>query len=401
VTKSFQSARPNSPNRSWLARLRKLFWFLRTVDVDQIGTVIAEFDARQRRLEQAQRDIEAVLLTAQAGIDAKLAPIPEIQDVQAEIKAKLDALAQSRDAATETVAILDIKNLGYEIGRRLAEENLSIVPTQPDYSRLRSKVCTQDDFATDWLRYWCGELHTTPYYHRKIWELCYVAQALFAAGKLVPGSRGLGFGCGEEPLPSLFAKYGVRVLATDLEADRPEAEVWRLTDQHASTVEVMRRLDICPDPQLLANIEFRAADMNAIPPEFDNQFDFCWSACALEHLGSLDNGLTFIERSLRTLKVGGVAVHTTEFTFDQGKTIDNYPTVLYQQHHLLQLTDRLRAKGYEVAEFDFSSGSGVLDRFVDLPPFTNDMLIGPAHYAHLKLLLDGYTCTSVGIIIIK
>jgi SAM-dependent methyltransferase len=364
--------------RSLLASLRQIFRFVRTVNLDQIVPLIAEFDARQSRLEQAQRHADAVLR---------------------DVESRMRALLERPDLRTQAISILDIKNLGYELGRRLAAENFADRPTQIDYSTLKSKLCTQDDFATGWLLYWCQELRTAPHYHRKIWELCYVAQALFSAGLLAPGHRGLGFGCGEEPLPSLFAKYGTSVLATDLAADRAEAEVWRLTDQHAATVEAIRRPEICPDPKLLGNIEFQEVDMNAIPSEFEGQFDFCWSTCALEHLGTLESGLKFIENSVRTLRPGGVAVHTTEFTVNDGPTIDNHPIVLYQQQHLLELERRLSASGYKVSEFDFSPGDGMLDRFVDLPPFRDNLLIPPQHYAHLKLLLDGYTCTSAGIII--
>jgi SAM-dependent methyltransferase len=220
---------------------------------------------------------------------------------------------------------------------------------------------------------------------------------LFAQGMLGPGRSGLGFGCGEEPLPSLFAKYGAKVLATDLDPSRHESEIWRLTGQHSAAVEQFRRRDICADDQLLANITFRPVDMNALPQEFDGQFDFCWSACAFEHLGSLANGLEFVENSLRTLKPGGVAVHTTEFTFDEGTSLDNWPTVLYQKRHLLELADRLRTKGYRTDNFDFDRGHGMIDNLVDLPPWENSLRTPP--YAHLKLSVEGFTCTSAGIII--
>jgi SAM-dependent methyltransferase len=359
MTPGIEGARRAPRRDGLLARLRKAFQLLRTVD---LADLIAQFDARQRKLEQAQRDIAMLPIAA---------------------------------------GLLDIKNLGYEIGRQLAQKNFADRSITVDPTRLRSKLCTQNDFSTDWLFYWCHELHSVPFYHRKLWELCYVAQVLFSEGKLAPGHRGIGFGCGEEPLPSLFAKYGAIVTATDLEAMRPEAEVWRSTAQHASAIETIRRPDICPDQQLLTNIEFHPADMNAIPREFDGQFDFCWSTCALEHLGSIENGLIFIENSLRTLKPGGVAVHTTEFTVTEGETIDNHPIVLYQRHHLDKLADRLHAGGYEVVDFDFSPGDGVLDRYVDLPPYQdkNNILMPLHHFAHLKLLLDGYTCTSIGIII--
>lgn len=295
------------------------------------------------------------------------------------------------------MAILNIKNLGYELGRALAERELRRPQSEPTGASLRPKLCTQSDFESEWLSYWCQEIRTVPFYHRKIWEFCFICQALFAEGMLAPGREGLGFGCGEEPLPSLFAKYGVKVLATDLDPSRRESEIWRVTGQHSAAAEEFRRRDICPDDQLLANIDFRPADMNALPREFDGQFDFCWSACAFEHLGSLANGLAFVENSLRTLKPGGIAVHTTEFTLDEGETLDNWPTVLYQKRHLVELAKRLRTKGYRIDDFDFDQGHGLIDRLVDLPPWSHPLLTPP--YAHLKLSVDGFICTSAGIII--
>jgi SAM-dependent methyltransferase len=295
------------------------------------------------------------------------------------------------------MALLNIKTLGYELGRMLAERDLRQPQSQPSPVRLRSKLCTQSDFESDWFLYWCQEIRAVPFYHRKLWEFCYICQALFAAGMLAPGRRGLGFGCGEEPLPSLFAKYGAEVLATDLDPTRHESQIWRTTGQHSASVEALRRREICEDERLLANIEFRPVDMNALPREFDGRYDFCWSACAFEHLGNLANGLDFVENSLRALKPGGIAVHTTEFTFAEGETLDNWPTVLYQKRHLLELAERLRNKGHQVEDFDFDPGSGIIDRLVDLPPWSHDLL--PPASAHLKLSVDGFTCTSAGMII--
>jgi SAM-dependent methyltransferase len=364
--------------RSLMLRARQLLRLSASLNPYRVFKTIAELEARQLRLERAQREIESLLRDTQGKIEAAL---------------------QAADVNTSLPGILDIKNLGYELGRRLAEEKLAPRPIRVDRSQLRSKLCTQDDFDTDWLVFWCNELRTAPFYHRKIWELCYVAQVLFADGLLSAGRHGLGFGCGEEPLPSLFAKYSARVTATDLDPDRPEAVAWRMTAQHAAAVEAVRRADICPDRELLEQIEFTPVDMNAIPPEFERQFDFCWSTCALEHLGTLANGLAFIENSVKTLKPHGLAVHTTEFTLNDGETIDNHPIVLYQRQHFEELASRLRANGHEVVDFDFNPGSGVMDRFIDLPPFRDNALIGPQHYAHLKLLFDRHTCTSIGIII--
>ena len=107
---------------------------------------------------------------------------------------------------------------------------------------------------------------------------------------LRPGRSGLGFGCGREPLPSLFAKYGCKIVATDLPAATAQARKWLATNQRAADPQTMLYPTICPDPAKLANISFGELDMNHLPPELDGKFDFCWSCCALEHLGSLALG---------------------------------------------------------------------------------------------------------------
>ena len=147
------------------------------------------------------------------------------------------------------------------------------------------------------------------------------------------------------------------------------------------------------------------ADMNAIPADLAG-YDFCWSICALEHLGSIEKGLAFVENALAVLKPGGLAVHTTEFNIaPRGPTIDHWPTVLFQRDHLLALAGRLAAAGHEVAPFDFALGDRPMDRFIDLPPWSHDM---PAEWqgwhgtpAHLKIALDGFVSTCFGLVVRK
>jgi SAM-dependent methyltransferase len=365
---------------------------------------IASAEKRLAEIEARQRGIESVLrsrLSELAALSQELTP-EAVDNTLRALGQRLQGNQPNysyfnlrlRDYET---ALLNIKNLGYELGRALAERQLRSTPASPSAARLKSKLCTQSDFESDWFLYWCQEIRTIPIYHRKIWEFCYICQVLFAEGMLAPGRCGLGFGCGEEPLPSLFAKYGVKVLATDLDPDREESEIWRATKQHSVSAETYRRRDICPDENLLANIDFRPVDMTTLPSDFDGQFDFCWSACACEHLGSIANGLEFVESSLRTLKPGGIAVHTTEFTLEDGETLDDWPTVLYQKRHLVELAERLRARGYQVADFDFDPGGGIMDRLVDVPPWDHDLLTPTA--AHLKLSVDGFTCTSAGMVV--
>ena len=202
-------------------------------------------------------------------------------------------------------ALLNIKTLGYELARLLTNCQPRPVPTEAPTAALRAKLCTQSDMESAWVSFWCAEVGVGPVYHRKIWELCYIAQVLHSAGMLTAGRSGIGFGCGREPLPSLFAKYGCEVLATDLPRNTAAARGW--AGQLATGLIDVRRPEICSDQQKLDNIRFRYLDMNKIPEDLYGAFDFCWSSCALEHLGSLAQGAEFIEASLRVLKPQGMA----------------------------------------------------------------------------------------------
>jgi 2-polyprenyl-3-methyl-5-hydroxy-6-metoxy-1,4-benzoquinol methylase len=243
-------------------------------------------------------------------------------------------------------------------------------------------------------------------YHRKIWELCYVLQALDERGVLTPGTRGLGFGCGQEPIPSLLAAMGINVTVTDLESESARRQGWVGTAQHASGLRSCHRANLVDWDTFSRHASFEHVDMNQIPAHL-RDYDFCWSVCSLEHLGTIANGLSFIEKSLETLKPGGFAIHTTEFNFmNDEQTIDSWPTVLFQRRHFEDVARRLRHFGHVVAELDFNIGSGPMDKFIDLPPYVHDFHPGVAkHWApgvsHLKLLIDGFPSTCFGLIIQK
>ena len=144
----------------------------------------------------------------------------------------------------------------------------------------------------------------------------FISQALAEAGLLRDGSRGLGFAVGREPLPSLFASFGVSVLATDAPTDLGTTRLWEQTAQYAANAAVLNERGICSEEQERRLLRFERINMNTIPPNL-RDFDFCWSSCALEHLGSLRAGVNFIRRSLDTLKPGGYAIHTTELNVFQ------------------------------------------------------------------------------------
>lgn len=307
------------------------------------------------------------------------------------------------------LANLNIKNMGYELGKNMTSHLAEMpVPDAPGRPGLTSKPTTQSDIDSSWFIYWCAQLKVAPLYHRKLWELAFVLQALHEHDLLAAGRRGIGFGCGEEPLASYFASIEIDTLVTDLEPARVVGLGWQETRQHASSIEQAFHRDLVARDLFDRHVSHCHIDMNQLPA-FDQSYDFCWSVCALEHLGSIAKGLEFIENSLAAIKPGGIAVFTTEFNYQpDGSTIDNWMTVLFQRKHFEALAARLATQGHCMLGPDFDIGDGVLDRFVDLPPYSlgEGLLLreqwAPVNQmAHLKLSIDGYAATCYGIIIRK
>lgn len=278
------------------------------------------------------------------------------------------------------------------IGTRVMDGGVGTAKRQPSLERPVSQACTQAQFDTPIYRYWCGEIRETPRYHRKQWEFCYILQALTVTGALREGNRGLGFGVGTEPLTAVLAAHGCRIVATDLDSDEAARAGWVDTNQHASQLAALNTHGICDPKRFAANVRFRVVDMNHIPVELMD-FDFTWSACCLEHLGSIRNGLAFIENSLAALRPGGIAVHTTELNCSSNTaTLDSGGTVLFRKRDIEYLCERLRQAGHEV-ETNFHLGEQPLDDYVDAPPYSSDR--------HLKLRIAQYTTTSFGLIVRK
>jgi len=210
---------------------------------------------------------------------------------------------------------------------------------------------------------------------------------------LEEGRRGLGFGVGAEPLTAVFADRGASVLATDLEPDEAKEAGWVHTDQHAQSKQDMNNRGICAPSKFDELVDFRFMDMNNIDKDLEGQFDFVWSACAYEHLGSIMHGLEFVVNSVKCLKPGGVAVHTTEFNCSSdNETLDHASTVLFRKRDMLALQKRLKLMGGEM-EFNFNLGDLPLDLHIDTAPYKED--------EHLKLQIMRWAVTSFGIIVRK
>lgn len=257
---------------------------------------------------------------------------------------------------------------------------------------LSSCVCTQRQLQSKQFRDWAVRMKENPdYLHRKLWEFFYIAQALDERGMLRPGRRGLGFAVGREPLPSLFASLGCEILATDLHEDGAREKGWVGTSQHAGNLEVLNTRGLCPEKEFRERVQFRYVDMNHLPSDLRG-FDFVWSSCSIEHVGSIELAQNFMYEMTRCLKPGGVAVHTTEYNVSSNvDTVSEGWTVIFRRRDIEQMCQTLESRGHRVAPLNFDTGNDPADLHVDLPPY--------AQQVHLKLQLEQYTSTSIGIIV--
>jgi len=258
---------------------------------------------------------------------------------------------------------------------------------------LRSCVCSQAMLESDEFQRWVERMKgRRGWMHRKLWEWCYIAQVLSERDLLRSGRRGLGFAVGQEPLSALFASCGCDVVATDLATEKVNKEVWIDTNQHAAELKELNEAQICPDDIFGQRVSFRFVDMNQIDDDLEG-FDFLWSSCSFEHLGTLELGKQFIYNTMRCLKPGGIAVHTTEYNLSSNiETVEKGQDVIYRRRDLEEIAEHLRAGGNSI-DLDFTLGTGPFDLHVDVSPYKQE--------AHLRLELWGYTCTSYGLIIQK
>jgi hypothetical protein len=260
---------------------------------------------------------------------------------------------------------------------------------EPMLSEVTSQLCTARQFSEPAFRRWSEAMTIDPaVVHRKNWEWVFILQALHRAGMLRTGTRGLAFGTGREPIVSLLASYGVDVVATDAPAQIGKG--WSGSNQHAQQLQDLHKPAIVDAERFNEHVTFEVVDMRQVPGHL-RQFDFLWSSCALEHLGSLQAGIDFITSTMECLAPGGVAVHTTEFNLSSNQeTVEAGWVSIYRKRDIEALVGTLEADRHEVWAVNYFPGFSELDEHVDFPPYG---------LPHIKVRFEDFTITSLGLVV--
>lgn len=258
---------------------------------------------------------------------------------------------------------------------------------------INSSIVNQTDIESEefqkWSKYWSSNKII---YNRKSWEWGFICHNLSKENILTENKIGLGFAVGREPLPTIFAKEGCTILASDAPLDNNIMTLWNNTNQHCNELDNVYYQGLLDKNKFLDKVQFRPIDMTNLPTDLNNQFDFIWSTCAIEHIGGINKGLQFVIDSLNYLKNGGIAIHTTEFNLSSNTdTIDNPTLCLFRINDFLELEKRI----FNIATIDpliIKDNGCEHDLIIDKYPYKS---------THLKLDIGGYVATCIGIIIRK
>lgn len=254
-----------------------------------------------------------------------------------------------------------------------------IIHKSPSFTSPTSQLVSASQFYEPRFRELVSRLSLEAVLDRKIWEYCFIVNAIETYAKTGPGARGLAFGCGMEFITSVFAAGGSEILATDYVEQSHNWQAQGLDDLYSSAHIDRASFD--------ARVKFQHLDMNQIDPLLTG-FDFLWSTGSLEHIGGYDKGLAFVENAMNCLKPGGIAVHTTEFTLTSEQVGHDTPNLsFYCRRDIEQLAARLINSGHMII-LNFERGHTVADTHVDTPPFN----YGRTLCAHFS----SHVVTSIG-----
>jgi SAM-dependent methyltransferase len=193
-----------------------------------------------------------------------------------------------------------------------------------------SKICDAADWFDPEIKEVIeNELQESARLHRKQWEFAMIFLTLQKLDLLKSDKIGLSLGGGNERVLYSIAKHIKKLYVTDLYDDNTSWDCARTSDPNEFIKASM------PFPIDVEKIQAIRMDMRNL--DFgDNSFDFCYSSCAIEHIGKDEDFIQHFNEVNRVLKEGGVYVLTTELQFGD-ETIRDQNNYIFSREHLSSL----------------------------------------------------------------
>lgn len=172
-----------------------------------------------------------------------------------------------------------------------------------------SKICDAADwFEPDFNRIIREELEELPRFHRKQWEFAMIYYILEKQGLLSEDKIGLSVGGGYERVLYSIARKIKHLTVTDI---YEMGTTWDTARTDSPEELIKQRMPFSVDLKKLCVMNMDMRDL-----KFDDKsFDFCYSSCSIEHIGTYEDFVKHLDEVWRVLKESGIYVFTTEFHF--------------------------------------------------------------------------------------
>lgn len=240
-----------------------------------------------------------------------------------------------------------------------------------------SKICDAADWFDPKIKMVIeNELRESARLHRKQWEFAMIFLTLQKLSLLESDKKGLSLGGGNERVLYSIANHIKKLIVTDLYDDNTSWDCARTSDPN----EFIKSAK--PFPIDDEKIEAFRMDMRYLDFD-DNTFDFCYSSCAIEHIGEDKDFIQHFNEVNRVLKKGGIYVLTTELQFGD-KTIRDQNNFIFSKDHIANLIS------YSDLDFVSDVNASLSENQVNYPFPSN--IINTAFHGHnfinQKLLKD-------------
>jgi SAM-dependent methyltransferase len=176
------------------------------------------------------------------------------------------------------------------------------------------------------------ELREPARLHRKQWEFALIFLVLRRLGLVRPDTVGLSLGGGTERLLYSLAHHIKHMTVTDLYDPNTTWDCAR-TENPDEFVRSQKPFDVDDSKYHALRMDMRSLDFP------DRSFDFCYSSCAIEHIGDDADFIRHFNEVARVLKHDGVYVLTTEVSY-LSQTIRDPNNYVFSPDYLVDLFAR-------------------------------------------------------------